>query len=171
MLNAGDTDISNPYWLSDFTPVTTKVPSYKSTIFNRSHHGFYSHDSRYWIGYWPTVSTNIVAMKSEIRFSVKRPSGKHNFSAAIAWLSRGDDIASLGKIPQNFDLYVYDNNSSDVNNIDINNHRAVSNSDKNAFEKVSFWSNAQYLTFRIVFMNENQDNEQTVLGFDLAGAY
>ena len=170
MLNAGDTDISNPYWLSDFTPVTTKVPSYKSTIFNRSHHGFYSHDSRYWIGYWPTVSTNIVAMKSEIRFSVKRPSGKHNFSAAIAWLSRGDDIASLGKIPQNFDLYVYDNNSSDVNNIDINNHRAVSNSDKNAFEKVSFWSNAQYLTFRIVFMNETQDNEQTVLGFDLAGA-
>ena len=76
-------------------------------------------------------------------------------------------------IPQNFDLYVYDNNSSDVDNIDINNYRAVSNSDKNAFEKVTFSSNAQYLTFRIVLMSEDERTEnpmQAVLGFDLTGA-
>ena len=173
LLNVGEININNPYYLSDLTPVTTKIPSYKSTVFNRFHHENYSHDSRYWIGNWPRMSTHIVAIKSELRFSVKRPSGKHNFSAAIAWLSSGDDIATHGMIPQNFDLYVYDNNSSDVDNIDINNYRAVSNSDKNAFEKVTFSSNAQYLTFRIVLMSEDERTEnpmQAVLGFDLTGA-
>ncbi|MBR4785480.1 MAG: hypothetical protein IK012_09560 [Fibrobacter sp.] len=173
LLNAGEININNPYYLYDFTPVTTKIPSYKSTVFNRFHHGEYFHDSRYWIGDWPRLSTHIVAMKSELRFSVKRPSNKHNFSAAIAWLSSGNDIASIGMLPQNFDLYVYDNNSSDVNNIDINNYRAISNSERNAFEKVTFWSNAQYLTFRIVLKSEHTRTEnprQAVLGFDLAAA-
>lgn len=168
LISSGDASISSQYPHQE-TPATTKIPSYWSVVNNRFHNQNF-HDSRYWIGYWPTLSTHIVGMKSELRFSVKRPSCVNNFSSAIAWLSSGNDIARFGQIPQNFDLYVYDNSTDDVNNININNFRARSKSKTNAFEKVAFTSNAQYLTFRIVLQDELQESDnygQAILGFDL----
>ena len=108
----------------------------------------------------------------EIRFNVKRPDGKRNFSAAIAWLTSGNDIANYGKIPQNFDLFVYENNSDNVDGIDDEHLIASSKSPNNSFERVSLPpTDAQYLTFRIVLTSEDSRSEnfrQVVLGFDVA---
>ncbi|WP_173384649.1 S8 family serine peptidase [Fibrobacter succinogenes] len=176
LLTSGVNNIATPYPHGENNVATTKIPTYYSVVFNRFHNNYF-HESRYWTGYWPWMTTHIVGMKTELRFSIKRPTDKHNFSAAIAWLSSGDDIANFGRIPQNFDLYVYENNVADVNNINnnniINNPKAKSTSESDAFEKVSFSSNAQYLTFRIVLKDEVQNSpnaSQAVLGFDLAAA-
>ena len=176
LLTSGVNNIATPYPHGENNVAMTKIPTYYSVVFNRFHNNYF-HESRYWTGYWPWMTTHIVGMKTELRFSIKRPTDKHNFSAAIAWLSSGDDIANFGRIPQNFDLYVYENNVADVNNINnnniINNPKAKSTSESDAFEKVSFSSNAQYLTFRIVLKDEVQNSpnaSQAVLGFDLAAA-
>ena len=169
LITSGEINIVTPY-PSTATPVTTKVPTYKSVVSNRAHADYF-HDSRYWIGQWSKLCTHSLSGKRELRFSVKRPSGKRNFSAAIAWLSSGSDIARFGELPQNFDLYVYENTTDDIDNIVLNQYKVASESGKNAFEKVNFWSNAQYLTFRIVLKSEKSGNSnpgQAVLGFDLA---
>ena len=104
-------------------------------------------------------------------FSVKRSANKHNIVAAIAWLSSGNDIANLGKIPQDFDLYAYENNTANVDNIDYNNWIQRSTSSTDGYEKISFSTNAEYITFRIVFYSDAQNSEnrgQVVLGFDVA---
>ena len=171
LIASGEININTPYPHSE-TPATTKIPTYKSVVSNRFHNDYF-HQSRYWIGYWPRLTTQIVGLTTELRFTVKRPADKHNFSAAIAWLSSGNDIANYGKLPQNFDLYVYENTTSAIDNIEVNNYKVRSTSENNAFEKVSFYSNAQYLTFRIVLMDEDDRSEnklQAVLGFDLASA-
>ena len=164
-------NINTPYPHGQ-TPATTKVPTYRSTVFNRFHNDYF-HESRYWIGDWDNLYTHSEGNSTEIRFSVKRPDNKYNFSAAIAWLTSGNDIANYGKIPQDFDLYVYESNSSNVDNIDVYNYKTSSRSGGNAFEKVSFSSSAQYLTFRILLYTEDSRSEnyrQAVIGFDVASA-
>jgi hypothetical protein len=132
----------------------------------------YMHDSRFWVGNINDLKThyNSVGAK-EIRFSVKASDfPSHNFIAAISWLSSGDDINNLGKIPQDFDLYVYENDTDNVNNINRDHWTAKSSSGYNAFEKVEFTANSEYLTFRILLYSEEADSEnygQVVLGFDL----
>lgn len=171
LLASGDNNINTPYPHGQ-TPATTKVPTYRSTVFNRFHNDYF-HESRYWIGDWDNLYTHSEGNSTEIRFSVKRPDNKYNFSAAIAWLTSGNDIANYGKIPQDFDLYVYESNSSNVDNIDVYNYKTSSRSGGNAFEKVSFSSSAQYLTFRILLYTEDSRSEnyrQAVIGFDVASA-
>ena len=112
--------------------------------------------------------------KKEIRFCVKRPTDKTNFSAAIAWLSSGFDIDDVHRVPQDFDLFVYENSTSNVNNIDVNHPLTSSDDGMNAYEKISFTSNANYLVFRILLWTDRtpSDSErfdQMALGFDVAG--
>ena len=109
---------------------------------------------------------------NEIRFAVKRPEGKTHFSAAIAWLTSGNDIANLGKIAQDFDLYVYERNVDNINDIS-GSYKASSLSSNNAFEKISFTSSSPYLLFRIRLFGEadnTENKDQAVLGFDLAAS-
>ena len=105
-------------------------------------------------------------------FSVKRPTDKSNFTAAIAWLSHGFDLVDAGRVPQDIDLYVYESNTSNVNN--LSNLKVSSLDGDNAYERKSFTSNANYLIFRILIYADrtpdNSDNKgKIVLGFDLAG--
>lgn len=175
LISSGDININQPYPHNE-TPATTKIPSYKSVVFNRfsyqaNPYDQVFHESRYWIGEMSKLTTHTYSGRSEIRFSVKRPTEKTNFSAAIAWLSSGDDIAELAKIPQDFDLYVYEQASPNPDAVTSNSYKVASYSSTNAFEKISFTSSAQYLTFRIVLFRDysTRNNGQAVLGFDLAG--
>ena len=94
-----------------------------------------------------------------------------NYTAAISWLSSGDDIANLGKIPQDFDLFVYEGNDIDGINVDsYADVKAYSQSGTNAFEKISFSTNFPYVVFRILLYGEEANSEnkgQVVLGFDM----
>ena len=119
------------------------------------------------------MKTHIENSRKEIRFSVKRPEGKTNFTAAIAWLTSGNDIATFGKVAQDIDLEVYERNTDDIDNL-AGPSLAFSGSLYNSFEKVSFTSNAQYLMFRIQLYSEaanTENKDQVVLGFDLASTY
>ena len=167
LIASGDTNIIAPHPHGE--PVTNKIPSYYSLIFDRENSSYY-HYSRYWTGKMSKLRTHEVDSKKEIRFIVKRPEGKTHFSAAIAWLTSGNDIANLGKIPQNFNLKVYERNSNNINNIS-GSVKASSTSQTNAYEKVSFTSSAPYLLFRITLESDDvlsENNGQVVLGFDLA---
>ena len=169
LIASGDVAINSPY--PHDGPVTTKMPSYYSLVFDREYSPYY-HYSRYWIGNTEKLKTHNYSGKKEIRFIVKRPEGKTHFSAAIAWLTSGNDIANLGKIAQNFDLYVYERNANNINNIS-GSYKAKSDSLYNAFEKISFTSSAPYLLFRIRLTSEEQlseNKDQAVLGFDLAAS-
>ncbi len=167
LLTSGYMRISgNPY---PYNPVSYEFPTYNSLMFDKDHNDVY-HYSRYWIGNVHQIAEYVIDGVKEFRFSVKRPANKTNFSAAIAWLTSGNDIAKLGKVPQDFDLYVYEritNNIDDVSGTEL----ASSLSVTNAFEYVSFSSNAEYLLFRIRLYKDAYGSEnrgQMVLGFDLA---
>ena len=116
------------------------------------------------------IAEYVIDGVKEFRFSVKRPANKTNFSAAIAWLTSGNDIAKLGKVSQDFDLYVYERNTNNIDDVS-GTELASSLSVTNAFEYVSFSSNAEYLLFRIRLYKDAYGSEnrgQMVLGFDLA---
>ena len=83
----------------------------------------------------------------------------------------GDDIARFGIITQDFDMFVYENTSSDVDAINVDNYKATAFPIGEPYGKVAFTSSAPYITIRIVFNFDYQwsDNyKQVVLGFDLA---
>ena len=169
LIASGDVAMKSPY--PHKTPATTKMPSYYSTVFDGDYSQYY-HYSRYWIGNIDKLKTHVVDNHKEIRFSVKRPEGKTNFSAAIAWLVSGNDIANYGLLPQDLDIIVYERNSDDINSITNSSVGLVGRfSTNNPFEKVSFTSNAKYLLFRIKIYRDDERSEnhgQLVLGFDLA---
>ena len=170
MLTSGDVSINTPY--PNETPVTTKMPSYYSMLTDQNHNEVF-HESRYWVGEISKLYTHYTDDgKKEIRFSVKRPTDKSNFTAAIAWLSNGFDLVDAGRVPQDIDLYVYESNTSNVNN--LSNLKVSSTDGYNSYERKSFTSNANYLIFRIlVYADYTLDNSENkgkiVLGFDLAG--
>lgn len=171
LLTAGEAalnfPINEPY--PHGAPVTM-MPTYGSAVFNKMHN-LCGHESRYWIGDMNKFYTHQRYGMKEIRFSVKRPKSIHHVAAAIAWLSSGNDVANLGKIPQDFDLYAYENDVADVNNINPDRWKDRSRSSHNSYELVSFDTDAEYITFRILFYNEEEESEnkgQVVLGFDVS---
>ena len=175
--------------------VTKTAPNYKYLVNKRLYHSgeFYDIDSRYWNGDINKLKTRTANNKHEIWFIVSGGDWGPK-SAAIAWLSSGNDIYNNGgKVPQNFDLTVYGSNNSyygcwaDDPNADLNvrcnghdfdfNHPGtsldVSNSPYNSFEKVNIPSPNQYnyYVFKIVLENEYSASEnkgQIVLGFNMA---
>ena len=170
MLTSGDVSINTPY--PNGTPVTTKMPSYYSMLTDQNHNEVF-HESRYWVGEISKLYTHYTDDgKKEIRFSVKRPTDKSNFTAAIAWLSNGFDLVDAGRVPQDIDLYVYESNTSNVNN--LSNLKVSSTDGYNSYERKSFTSNANYLIFRILVyadytLDSSENKGKIVLGFDLAG--
>ena len=169
LLSSGKNYIYTPFPHGE-TPVTEQIPTYKSVVFNRFHNQYF-HESHYWIGEWNRLYTH-VTNKKEIRFCVFFPANRYAFSAAIAWLTSGNDIADYGKIPQDFDLYAYASSSGNPDDIpNIYNYIGHSLDADNAFEKMSFWTSAEYITFRIVLFTEDNRSEnfgQVVLGFDVS---
>ena len=168
MISSGDIAIKSPY--PHRTPATTSMPSYYSTVFDNNSQ--YYHYSRYWIGKTSKLKTHTVDNRDEIRFSVKRPEGKTNFSAAIAWLVSGNDIDKIGLLPQDIDIIVYERSADNINSITNSSVGLVGRfSMNNTFEKVTFKSSAKYLLFRIIIDRDHDLSEnkgQLVLGFDLA---
>ena len=181
LITSSHLNMNTPY---PHSTSVTQMPSYKCLVtINQNKSGssgtanakydenYCNHESRYWVGDAEKIFTRVNQSKKEIMFSVKRSANKHNIVAAIAWLSSGNDIANLGKIPQDFDLYAYENNTANVDNVNLSNWVARSTSAYNGYEKVSFNTNAEYVTFRIVFYSDSKNSEnkgQVVLGFDVA---
>ena len=154
---------------------TSKVPTYYSLLPGRGNPNYACmHDSRFWVGDVNKL-TKIYSgsNRREIRFVVNLSDFTSRYvRAAISWLSSGDDIVKLAKIPQDFDLYIYEGN--DVNAIDTRNYSsaaAVSADGTDAFEKVEFSAHSDYIVVRIVLYDDDEDADnygQMVLGFDLA---
>ena len=181
LITSSHLNMNTPY---PHSTSVTQMPSYKCLVtINQNKSGssgtanakydenYCNHESRYWVGDAEKIFTRVNQSKKEIMFSVKRSANKHNIVAAIAWLSSGNDITNLGKIPQDFDLYAYENNTANVDNVNLSNWVARSTSAYNGYEKVSFNTNAEYVTFRIVFYSDSKNSEnkgQVVLGFDVA---
>ena len=153
----------------------TGVPTYATLLPPRSYtdvnHAYpYKHESRFWVGDINKVKTHEDSYgRKEIRFKVKTSDFEsNNFVAAISWLSSGDDIANLAKIPQDFDLRAYANNSGNLNDLGTFLDSSLSSFD--AFEKVSFSTSANYIVFVITLYSDDANSEnrgQVVLGFDM----
>ena len=182
------------------------TPSYQYIAFNEVDYdnndvdgrGHYEYDSRYWNGDINSLKTRTYNNQHEIWFvtgnlgSVDKPA-----SAAISWLSSGNDISKIGHIPQNFDLYVYGSNDSDYScyddpyielneqqncgnrkiNFNFTNPGVMIASSKevyNSYEKVKITSNYKHLVFRIILKEEDSSSEnkgQIVLGFNMSSPY
>ena len=151
------------------------VPTYFRLLPGRGNPGYACmHDSRFWVGDVNKLTKNYSGSnRREIRFVVKLSDFNTKYvRAAISWLSSGDDIVKLAKIPQDFDLYIYEGDN--VNTIDTRNNSsaiAISASGTDAFEKVEFSAHSDYIVVRIVLYDDDEDADnygQMVLGFDLA---
>ena len=184
-----------------FTSSTKKAPTYKYLVFDDvGNRPDYDYDSRFWNGSIDRLRTRVNNNgQSEIWFVVRNPGSASNpATAAIAWLSSGNDIANIGKIPQNFDLEVWGVNNSNYTYLDnphvdlsvpytpnssvgplsINfNSPGVfiggSYSTTNSFEKVRIASNYEFLVFKILLKTEDSRSEnkgEIVLGFNMTSS-
>ena len=147
----------------------------------------FDYDSRYWNGSIDNLKNRPIVGDGhkEIWFVTKNlGTSTKPASAAISWLSSGNDIANIGHIPQDFDLSVYGSNSSNyekyldphakLDGLDFDNpgeYIEGSFSSYNSYEKVTIASNYKYLIFRISMFSEDDRSEnkgQVVMGFSMA---
>ena len=174
------------------------TPTYQYLVFEnefvKNDRNLYEYDSRYWNGDIDKLKTRTNSKgQHEIWFVTHNPRlltpQKNPVYAAISWLSSGDDVINIGKVPQDFDLYVY--GSSDHNYDNIKNPMAdlrTSNFNFNkpgtfitssnhlyrSFERVVIESSYDYLVFKIVLKDEDSrsaNKGQIVLGFNMATSY
>lgn len=177
LLSSSHVPINSPY---PHNPQMRNAPSYYGLVFDgiQSDDDDFYHFSRYWIGNMDSLKTHTINNKKEIWFSYANPhpSSSHDFSAAIAWLSSGNDIDSLGYVPQDFDLWAYESNSASFNpsSFDLYNSAFAldaSRDGRDSYERISFTTSSPYIVFRIVLYSEDSRTEnpnQAVLGFDVA---
>lgn len=147
------------------------IPTYETMISAKGSNNKVAHESRYWIGDFSKFEDS--QYKKEIRFSIKTSDfKKKKFVAAISWLSRGDDILKLGKIPQDFTIYAYPSDDGDIHSPTPYAPTYPSPHVKtNNFEKITFTQTRDYMVFQIKFMEDESSADyknQIVLGFDLA---
>jgi hypothetical protein len=168
-----------------------KTPTYDYLVFDDKGSYRYDFESRYWNGDINKLKTRTNSSgQHEIWFVVDGQSfGAWGFpaKAAISWLSSGDDVMNIGKVPQNFDLYVYGTDNEkykpftsslyavrdNVSNFDFNLGRPLASSTHpyNSFEIVSINSDSKYLVFKIVLKDEDSrsaNKGQIVLGFNIS---
>jgi hypothetical protein len=169
--------------------VMESVPSYTYLVFDDvGSKPNFDYDSRYWNGSIEKLKTRTNANgQKEIWFVTKNlGSSTKPASAAISWLSSGNDISYIGRIPQDFDLTVYGSNNSNyekytkqganLNGFNFDNpgdYIDGSNRSHNSFEKVSISTNHKYLVFKILLYSEDERSEnkgQVVMGFNMASA-
>ena len=166
------------------------APDYGYLFFNDRGLDAYDYESRYWNGDINKLKSRTKNKRHEIWFAVKNYQTSH-VRAAISWLSSGNDIASIGKVPQDFDLYAYGCNSTLCANKAEGGDRHMSESDvsalidqgiegneiasslssTNSFEKIYFSTKNEkydYTVFRIVLYKDNsiENKDQIVLGFN-----
>ena len=168
--------------------VFQKVPSGRYLLFDYTGTNAYNYDSRYWNGSIDNLKTRTNSSgKKEIWFVTKNlGTSTKPASAAISWLSSGNDIENIGRIPQDFDLSVYGSNSSNyekytaphakLDGLNFDNPGEYidgSFSTYNSYEKVTIASNYKYLIFRIQMFSDDDRSEnkgQVVIGFNMAAA-
>ncbi len=169
--------------------VMESVPSFTYLVFDDvGSKPNFDYDSRYWNGSIEKLKTRTNANdQKEIWFVTKNlGSSTKPASAAISWLSSGNDISYIGRIPQDFDLTVYGSNNSNyekytkqganLNGFNFDNpgdYIDGSNRSNNSFEKVSISTNHKYLVFKILLYSEDERSEnkgQVVMGFNMASA-
>ena len=184
LLTSSGIAITPPY---PTNAVMESLPSYTYLVFDDvGQKNFFNYDSRYWNGNMDKLKTRTNANgQKEIWFVTKNlGSSSKAASAAISWLSSGNDISNIGYIPQDFDMIVYGSNNSiydkyvksheKLSGINFDNpgdYIAASNWSFNSFEKVSIASNHKYLIFCITLYSEDERSEnkgEVVLGFNLA---
>lgn len=148
------------------------IPTYYNIAFDENHQNAV-HESRYWIGSIDKLMSPMSNSQKELRFAVSTADfPSNNFSAAISWLSSGNDVAKLGKVPQNFDLEVYASDSPNTSNLSSSPRYGVSTA--NSYEKISLTTDKPYLIFRIRLVSDEANGEnhgQMVLGFDVTSNY
>ena len=168
-----------------------KTPTYDYLVFDKKGSYHYDYESRYWNGDINKLKTRTNSSgQHEIWFVVDGQSFVAwglPAMAAISWLSSGDDVMNIGKVPQNFDLYVYGTSNEkyerftrslyavrdNVSNFDFNLGRPLASSTHpyNSFEMVSINSDSKYLVFKIVLKDEDSrsaNKGQIVLGFNIS---
>jgi hypothetical protein len=168
--------------------VFQKIPTSQYLLFDYSGTNPYNYDSRYWNGSIDNLKTRTNSSeKKEIWFVTKNlGTSTKPASAAISWLSSGNDIENIGRIPQDFDLSVYGSNSSNyekytaphakLDGLNFDNPGEYidgSFSTYNSYEKVTIASNYKYLIFRIQMFSDDDRSEnkgQVVIGFNMAAA-
>ena len=181
LISSNDGFAVNPPYVDH--PVTRTAPSYKYLVFDDVGAKSFDYYSRYWNGDINQMKTRTKDGKAEIIFIIenfKNASGSYRpFNAAISWLNSGDDIANnQGKVPQDFDLYVYGTN---LNRLDAAAEPtwvkiASSTIVGNSFESVqNVQTNRKYLVFKIVLDTDNissssVNKNQIVLGFNASSA-
>ena len=181
LLTAGGNSIKNESTLP-------KIPTSQYLLFDYSGTNPYNYDSRYWNGSIDNLKTRTNSSeKKEIWFVTKNlGTSTKPASAAISWLSSGNDIENIGRIPQDFDLSVYGSNSSNyekytaphakLDGLNFDNPGEYidgSFSTYNSYEKVTIASNYKYLIFRIQMFSDDDRSEnkgQVVIGFNMAAA-
>ena len=143
------------------------VPTYEMVMPERGSKNVV-HDSRYWVGDFNKLKTS----NKEIAFAIKMSDFENyknkRFVAAISWLSRGDEIERVGKIPQNFDLIVAPSDNANVNDALYNPSYSVSVD--NNYELVPFRAYRDYMVFKIQLKEDLSSSDyknQIALGFDL----
>lgn len=164
----------------DYDGEAVGIPTYEAFLGTNS----YTNLSRFWIGDVTEFSglLNKSSTQREIKFTVPVFKGL-KYRAAIAWLSRGDDIKSFGRIPQDFDLYVYKNNNAKhdlkivsgssayyfyTTNYDSNQRITYSASGTNPYEVVEFTADSNgYVTFSIQLYKNLSSSNDVILGFNL----
>ena len=163
----------------------SKVPFYQRFISNMGsiNEGSY-HSSHYWIGSMDKLKNAVVNGKKEIRLLLHAEDfvnladiGADGLCATISWLNSGNDIANLGKLPQDFDLYAYESDNSDALLNLYGKEYASSDAEgreyrkKNSHETLCFGTkNTGYFLIRIVLKDEDVRSEnygQIVLGLDV----
>ena len=189
LLTAGEETIVNTN--RDTDQGASQILSYRAILTDDDNH--YNHHSRYWIGDINKLATNKTThgiTKKEIKFNVDVTKGA-KYKAAIAWLSSGDDIAKYGRIPQDFDLYVYKNyNATPYREDAINNPDGVNdfntlyttnyndddlitsaeNEGKNPYEVLQFTADRTgIVTFSIILFEDRGETnkDKIILGFNV----
>ena len=187
LLTSDGLPINPPY---PDNPAMKTGPSFTYTLFDdEGSNTHFDYDSRYWNGSIDNLKNRPIVGNGhkEIWFVTKNlGTSTKPASAAISWLSSGNDIANIGHIPQDFDLSVYGSNSSNyekyldphakLDGLDFDNpgeYIEGSFSSYNSYEKVTIASNYKYLIFRISMFSEDDRSEnkgQVVMGFNMASA-
>lgn len=178
--------------------VTNTLLSYEYLVFDYADPAVYNYDSRYWNGDINKLKTRTVDGKPEIWFVMENVGNVYRGTrAAITWLSSGDDIANnKGKVPQDFDLFIYGSSKTDYEclvapDVDLNNPPAChghtgyfsfdepgillgrSISSVDSYEKTAFGSNHKYLVVKIQLWGDNSSDAnkgQIALGFNAAAS-
>lgn len=145
-----------------------------------------THHSYYFIGDVNKIMKNkeIVLHFGRGDLSYGHNSNVQGFCATIAWLNSGNDIANLGKLPQNFEIYGYKRPCNQNCHETLSGASLDDSSERNEWQKGSPYKSicvdsrptdsTHGLSIRIVLKEEDTRSEnygQMVLGLDVKPFY